>query len=82
MKLSTAYKINWGKHRRIGVREDDEDDDDEGDDEDDEDDEDRLGLRIMHSVLQLSGMLGAHLDLRPETIMMMMMIMKTLTKWR
>ena len=33
----------------------------------------------MHSVLQLSGMLGAHLDLRPETIMtMMVMIMMML----
>ena len=76
MKLGTAYKNKWGTHRRIDLLEDDEDDeDDEGDDQDDEDDEDRVGRGIMHSVLQLSGMLGAHLDLRPETIMMMMVMM-------
>ena len=36
----------------------------------DEDEEVRLRLRIMHRVMQLSGMLGAHLDLSLPNIIM------------
>ena len=47
----------------------------DGDGDDDDDDEDMAALRIMHSVMQLPGMLGAHLGLALPILMMVMVVM-------
>ena len=40
----------------------------------DEDEEERQRLRIMHCVMQLSGMLGAHLDLSLPNIIIIIIV--------